>query len=1286
MLQRRCFAQLLLLSRSSLASGLFRLAPLLLPLRMRISSRALTRSVACTSTRMRAIGTRYVLDALANLADTLKMGDDEDDFLNETVEFGDGTQYKIDADAHPPQSATQDYLREPDPSNFATREAPLAPGESHSEQHSREERFKDDYDRTWSKRASGDAKNLFNDRLGKLEPYASSRSTPGAILGRGLPPVDTSHRHDDSRSALSPRADAPPHLDRGPPLTSDRRRRESNSSQRSDQGRIEPPRAWGQNQARADHGFGSGAAARRPSIEQAGQGRQLPPHLSGIVSPRLSSRDLPRTVSHASPPMQHAQLPSISAVIAPVVAATPVPASAAPGAEVAPTPPVVAPVVIDLEELHVREMHAAAERAKIRRQEEEEGRMAQVERAKKKAAEIEERIRLAAEAAAPKVSAATTKVAAPTSAGPPPNSWRKALPATTPAVAPTPVLVPAAKSEPVRILARNNGPVPALPAVRAPSAPVAPPHQNPSSILAQAINSTRPTPPHLLARPAPPPAAKVVDDREWRRDPVVEPRSREPPPHLGAAEPQAAPRAERVRTESVPPSRAAVVADPAPLRAVPTSAKGVPLPAPLLRPIPITPKPVFKPRELSQLDDLMSRIKGVMNTPKPTVADAPETVLISQSASPVSHATVRLPGAIVAPVVVPGAFVLLPANLLPPPVSDVKLGKGRGRQTEPRKPVRAPVVEKRDIPMLFHTGMERSASPPPAWKAFIVRLASYPKAAPPSIRQVKAFSNPATPLRVNVQSPFRKLMREDPMHPRKLNRGRPVVAVATPKHTLARRTQDQEAAFVFAALSERKLEPELTARRGKGRVPAAETERLAFELAQGTTVSSSADLFDVGPSHSPLARSRLPSTANTPPPLINGRGDSPRKFMVTGGLNGEEVVKLVLRNLAAPGAPAVPALPVVRLCLAVALADWVQPSSTAPIFESSSSTSPSATSTWSATAPMSHSLLDPMTPSVWSAPPADAPVHARSISLGGVQIGNSLEGIADDDPSATIPQSLAELKSEDEGSVSGKVKDDARLRAAAPAFSTFSDSATGSGSPDRPPQSRYPFRQPQPQPHQYQLLSSSPYPQGYPSSYGQMPQYSPYATHQQLPSSYSPAMQAYSQGAFSLSPQQQQGSPFNPYRPNVVQNSGFGMSYGAIGAGTSFGAVGGGAHGNIGRNAYPTRSPVMAPYMTGGYMNGFGPPAGFQGRDPSFGSPQSEGPPRHVGNGYISSSSPVMMPQHLRHPSFHPLAQSQSPASNPSSFEASPQGMGVIGRGGPPAPLPAASGPAPSPQVIQRPE
>lgn len=240
-----------------------------------------------------------------------------------------------------------------------------------------------------------------------------------------------------------------------------------------------------------------------------------------------------------------------------------------------------------------------------------------------------------------------------------------------------------------------------------------------------------------------------------------------------------------------------------------------------------------------------------------------------------------------------------------------------------------------------------------------------------------------------------------------------------------------------------------------------------------------------------------------------------------------------------------------------------------------------------------------------------------------------MQGIADDDPSATIPSSLADLKSEDGGSDVNSIKmDDSRIRSMPPRFAPpeSMNSMEGTGPqhfnsqnlPNRypPPPPQQQFHRPPPPPSNLQYQIPSPY--GYSAPIPPSPLYS---QHQQF-SPYQSPYPTYSPSPFTLPPQPQlqPGSPFNNYRPIPMPYGG--VQFGPVGG--NFGAVGGSPHASQQPRPqfHHPRSPIVQhnSYSTN-HFQGFNSPMGREG-----GNGQN-------GNGGYGMASPVMLPNHLQGPS-----------------------------------------------------
>ena len=691
--------------------------------------------------------------------------------MDTTIEFADGTQYKIEqaqADSAAQSVAGDDELREPGPGELALREKPLPPGEVVVPP-KREERFGDDYDRSWPRRPSGagDGKTLFNERIGRLEPAGSSK--------RGGPPPPPPAA--EPSAILRPRerrpSEGPPHM--ASHGSEPKVRRPSVTSPRASHAALPPtttarrpsmnepkPTAWGRrssvvmNDRPPPPHFGSASASAGTG------GRELPPHMlqqqqreqrrqphpaetpatsagRGPLSPPSQRAPLPPSQSVKSPPVRdHAALPAVSAP-APTAPTEPPAASATP-----------AEPVLSLEEMHAREMHAAAERAKKRREEEEQKRLEQIERAKRKAAELEEKMKAADQAKAKaKAEEENAKAEAKAAAVPPPprsaapvsaadkvSSWRAlAKPAPAPSQ-PTASSSSASQSVPTRVLAREA----AQPRPAAGQAPA-----KPTSILA------RPAPP--ASTPAQQPAATPALPTQasaWRQSqasknvPSMAP-GRQLPPHLAAraAAAEAADSAAQASTQK-PPARPST---PPPPPAADAKVSSPPTSPAHKRDSSQSSKSGYKLPAVAQLDDLMSRIKGAMapaadgtaEEAAPAAAEEPERVRVKlpTAVAPVETTTVRLPR---------GSSTRASAPSVTPPAIRGR-GRGRGRvEAQPSVRSSGPQFESREPTLPFHSSrIARSQSPPPAWRQYSVRLASHPVRRRPQSRQIKNFESQKYP-------------------------------------------------------------------------------------------------------------------------------------------------------------------------------------------------------------------------------------------------------------------------------------------------------------------------------------------------------------------------------------------------------------------------------------------------------------------------------------------------------------------------------------------------------------
>ncbi|GAA6062688.1 hypothetical protein JCM10212_004746 [Sporobolomyces blumeae] len=1278
--------------------------------------------------------------------------EDEDDFLDTTIEFGDGTQYKIteedaaaaaeeeqrrSAAATPtPAREREDShtLREPHPSELARLETPLAPGEVEHEV-KREERFGDDYDRSWppkrptqpsdrrkeealpsdrrgrrpSDRDEG-SRTLFNDRLGKLEPARDAgtghrRMSGGAHGGQDLPP------HLLNRS--------------GPPPSSSSGRRPSITSPQAQHRPLptlaEPPRAaWG----------------RRSSNDMPApsQGRQLPPHLAAAAA----AAPAPRAPSASQAAAKPSQTPAPAAPAPPAAASlAPLPETTAP-AEHPPRPEAAAaqpPTQADLEELHAREMHAAAERAKKRRQEEEQARLEQIERARKKAAELEEKMRpkvvekdKAAGSEAKKVETRPTEKGA--------DSWRStAKPPPPPPSKPQQEVTRPPVRDPTTILPRPAAaaPPPAQPSKAGLASP--PAVQPPTQPSAWRRSSNGPPPP---LPPSGPRAAQPLPQKQL-------------PPHLAAAQAKAAQQQE----SAAPPVKPPVMSPPAVASAeVPPKATSPPIASPPS--VPSSPSHErklaakahalgYRPPEVSQLDDLMSRIKGAM-TAKEAASQAARQGKKTESAKDMDGPaltdsapapTVKLPPAAKAARTRPNEQNVAPSAV--PSHAHEPRGRGRGR-AEGSRNLRAaqPTFENREpVHPFASTGRARSPSPPPAWKRHPIRLPAHPARRPPLDRNVKIFyslHNPrpafafSAPLMHGINP--RRLSRDDALMPKKYTKGVPQFPVSIPSQQIKRRSQEEQdrdeasrpipvvsissapafirstapaapdpvvaspgvTAVASAQLLPNRSESDSYVSRGRGKGRGRTPESGSWRTVEGTTdTSESNELATVQEQEeaAPLekspsrarnagAKSKLPDgtsigfyrapgqsgAAESSP--VKDRADAAKMFMVTSELNGEKVEATPREETTAPGVDG---------------AAKMTPSS--PVFKPKdvSGVLASPSSAWTNKS-LALSVLDPTASSVWSAAPVDSTVHARAIS--GNQPGNSLQGIVDDDPSEALPNSLAELKSEDEQSNEGKEvpprskasRDDAKLRAVAPSFSSFlHDSAaaidtSASSSPTVPiPPNRpsplafqgYPAHGIPPQstpspvnPYSPSATAYSPqlhhaslqYVRPYPSTYGvSASSVSPFVAqppmHQGYPApTYQPASPVASPLGYppvSSSPvygrPPSQAIPHGITNPALIANYGYGQ---AALSSARYGAVGAGPRPNL-----PPPATTSGVYGHGrGYLT-------------HQATPQPHQPPS-----YLSQSSPYASPaypaQPLAHSHSNSLSHGQLPHADSSLYAPPP--------------------------------
>ncbi|KAM6497945.1 hypothetical protein JOM56_005893 [Amanita muscaria] len=372
--------------------------------------------------------------------------DDDNNYWDNVIEFDDGRQYKVEAVE---QTKSRSREASPPTSVKSSHSARLEPVDVPV---SKEERFADDFDRSWpggTRRAppagvqprspQESSRVLFNERSNKLEPYSTHRAAHGpfpakrgSFQERNMSPTESRsgsgfHLHGAPRTTGGPPADfglnrsrrfsnasnssfvAPSERDRrdrrdGAPVspripkdnvglmgrTPSLRGRDRDGER--DLGTLErgrhsamgpppiPPHAWrNSSKDSTKQHLSTPVSANGPAPPFSAGGRRLPSDDTGPFN-QNEQPDFPgsspiiRGHPH-SPALSHAS--TKAAWISPATASSPLPA-------------------VDghnLEEMKKDVMHSAAERAKQRRQQEEEEREAQKERARKKAAELEAKMK-----------------------------------------------------------------------------------------------------------------------------------------------------------------------------------------------------------------------------------------------------------------------------------------------------------------------------------------------------------------------------------------------------------------------------------------------------------------------------------------------------------------------------------------------------------------------------------------------------------------------------------------------------------------------------------------------------------------------------------------------------------------------------------------------------------------------------------------------------------------------------------------------------------------------------
>lgn len=445
--------------------------------------------------------------------------------------------------------------------------------------------------------ARQEPRSLFNDRLGKFEPYSANRPPvkpsndargPGTVHvlqrtnGKQPPPHQFQHTVQVNHVELVDR----PSRDR--------------------MGGLDPLKPVGplsvagpaSGQNRPDRRAGdekSPVAEKRTG--QDGE-RQLPPHLA-----RTSSR--PNAVPENVPPRPPAEnKPAFDSAIAkpPTQLPPTKPDSLPPKPHAEPetanaVSPPVALSITELEKVQQQQMMSAAERARKRRQEEEDARQAERERARKKALELEEKIRASAPPQQAKHEAAPPAPSAPSA---------PAAPAAAPVSAATLGIKSSTfgtRSYPERIKQQRNehppAPPPALPRKSSdqnvtPTAPSRPEPWRPKSTSGPTTKTEPPTTAVTLPSSTPPTQPRENVDRNseartrWDQTTMGRPAGHEslPARHQDRSSESrvSAPRPLAPSSINVPPMQAEQVRDP-------QAASGTTVDAATSRPSPFPLKP-----------------------------------------------------------------------------------------------------------------------------------------------------------------------------------------------------------------------------------------------------------------------------------------------------------------------------------------------------------------------------------------------------------------------------------------------------------------------------------------------------------------------------------------------------------------------------------------------------------------------------------------------------------------------------------------------------------------------
>ena len=980
-----------------------------------------------------------------------EMGDENDDFLDDTIEFGDGTQYKIIEELKQEVARPDpDELRPPHPSLAVQLEKPLGRDESPGAPVERVERFRDDFTRRGGE--SGPPKALFNAKDGRMEPYA------GPNRAADKPPHLAGQPRRPSMSSVKP---GPPPMAWGRPAVPPAAARAVAEQDYPTLGQTGGPGRRASN----DHQGG------RPSFNgPSGGERELPPHLRGNAP---QPRSAPSAVLSPPRPRQPSLTgPPAAVAVAQAVALAPAPVAAPVAEPVAP--------VIDLDELHATEMRAGAERARLRRQKEEEENEARKERAKKKAQELADK--MDAEAAAKRAAEAP----------PPPPPVAPVAPATAGLKSagqmngageePTPAATVNSWRKPLVATGQGQGPDRPQPTHFHP--PQAPPqHSRPNVVPASAVAAVQAHPTQILARQGPPHLAHGQAQTNGGL-------AKDPAPHVQpAAEPsrRAVPSLNTVTGAHAAGGHARSPSDGSEAGA---ARRG------RTRTSSVSDKYGRSPalghtQDMTSLEAVMSRVKLEMasqegQSPGPggraEGVPAPEkhesraakraAAKQAKAPEPAPVPVVRLPGKRVKQptqeAVPTGAKVEVPEVRLP---SSLQVQRGRSDRvaTSPAAlgahagsaPTRPPSIPYAGWPAMESAASReaRDPSPPPVWRRYSVKLGPVRQLRPVPHKKLAEFRDgrapPSGPVDAFSWVPLLK--------------GVDSVTCSRDEWLLPNWQKDKGPRAWVVSLPKRRLPPRATfaTRAGDEVQEAYETRRGEEDLFEKPAAKATGDRRAGPNQRAPSAgaggrNTLLAGGALTSPveeveerEVVSGVVVEVETVTVTSGLGGEEVPTKAGQELAPPGGISPTSAVSGERRLSITYTTTTTTTNEPNHAPSSALTAtvaplpPLATPGW---APSNTSVLNPSTPGLWSAPTSTREARSRAVShdpstLSKASAGhaaiNSLQGLVgaeEDDVTAALPNSIEALSlgfRSDEGESTALKAHPPRLSAAAPEFAAL---------------------------------------------------------------------------------------------------------------------------------------------------------------------------------------------------------------------------------------------------------